>query len=101
MMAHLLNAEVMLPPVPAMLRPGAWVVARVLRAATIATMPRWMRRMAGLRTPAQARERYGYPEPSEAHLQWRTKQKARVFDEGWAPSDAGLVESESLIGALS
>jgi hypothetical protein len=51
MMDHLLNAEVMLPPMPALLRPGAWVVARFLRAATIATMPRWMRRMAGLRQP--------------------------------------------------
>jgi uncharacterized protein (DUF2236 family) len=51
MMAHLLNAEVVLPPQPTVLRPAAWGIARVLRAATIATMPRWQRRMAGLRQP--------------------------------------------------
>jgi uncharacterized protein (DUF2236 family) len=49
MMRHLLNAEVMFPPVPAVLKPGAWVVSKMLRAATIATMPRWQRRMAKLR----------------------------------------------------
>jgi uncharacterized protein (DUF2236 family) len=49
MMDHLLNAEVMLPPMPALLKPGSWVVNKVLRAATIATMPRWMRKMGGLR----------------------------------------------------
>ena len=41
----------MLPPVPAGLKPVAWVVNKVLRAATIATMPHWMRKMAGLRQP--------------------------------------------------
>ena len=51
MMEHLLNAEVMFPPLPAVLRPGAWVVNKVLRAATIATLPRWQRRLAGLRQP--------------------------------------------------
>jgi uncharacterized protein (DUF2236 family) len=157
-MDHLLNAEVMLPPMPRVLRPGAWVVARFLRAATIATMPGWMRRMGGLRqsriidalvtpvmrisfrladlnarvkvrllgqispstvpvvapillgipptnaetlTPSQARERYGYQKPSEAHREWRERQSARVFDEGKAPSDAGLVESEPVIGSLT
>jgi uncharacterized protein (DUF2236 family) len=50
-MDHLLNAEVMFPPMPRVLRPGAWVVNRVLRAATIATMPRWQRRLAGLGQP--------------------------------------------------
>ena len=49
MMEHLLNAEVIFPPLPAILRPGAWVVGRVQRAATLATMPRWQRKMAGLR----------------------------------------------------
>lgn len=49
MMDHLLNAEVMLPPVPSALRPLSWVVNKVMRVATIATMPRWMRKMAGLR----------------------------------------------------
>ncbi len=49
MMEHLLNADVMLPPVPRILKPATWVISRVLRAATIATMPRWMRKMGGLR----------------------------------------------------
>lgn len=48
MMEHLLNAEVMLPPVPAVLKPASWIVNQVLRAATIATMPHWMRKLGGL-----------------------------------------------------
>lgn len=48
MMDHLLDAEVMMPPVPRLLRPGSWIVSQVMRRATIATMPGWMRRMAGL-----------------------------------------------------
>lgn len=48
-MDHLLTADVMLPPMPRILRPGAWLVSRVLRAGTIATMPRWMRALGGLR----------------------------------------------------
>jgi uncharacterized protein (DUF2236 family) len=48
-MQHLLDATVMLPPVPRVLKPAAWVIGRVLRAATIATMPRWMRELGGLR----------------------------------------------------
>jgi uncharacterized protein (DUF2236 family) len=130
MMDYLLNAEVMLPAVPAALRPAAWVVNRTLRTATIATMPQWMRRMGGLRqsrlldvlvtpvmklnyrivnadprlmvavlrflspgtvpvaapalfgiaplsaetlTPAQARERYGVPTPSESYARFRER----------------------------
>jgi uncharacterized protein (DUF2236 family) len=156
-MDHLLHAEVMFPPVPRLLRPGAWVVSRALRIATIATLPRWMRELSGLRqprwldaaivpvmrtafwlansnarvkvhlislispstvpvvapvllgvaptdptvyTPAQARERFGYAPPAEAHLEWRAKQYARVFDEGQAPSDDGLVESEHVLGSM-
>ncbi|KQZ75784.1 oxygenase MpaB family protein [Nocardioides sp. Root151] len=156
-MHHLLNAKVMLPPAPLLLRPGMLAVNAVLRAATIATMPRWMREMGGLRqsravdvavlpimkaslwlvqvhprielavlgllspatvpvvtpillgvpptnpevvTPAEARERYGYDRPREAHLEWRTKQHQRVFGEGAAPSDAGLVESQEMLGRL-
>ena len=158
MMDHLLRAEVMLPPLPAVMRPGAWVVSRFLRAATVATMPRWMRRMAGLRqprivdvlitpvmkisfrlanlsprlqvealrqlspstvpvaapallglpperqetlTPAEARARYGYERPTDAHREWRERQKERVFDAGEEPSDAGLRESEPVIGPLA
>jgi uncharacterized protein (DUF2236 family) len=52
MMDHLLNAEVMFPPLPRIAAPGAWTANKVLRAATIATMPRWMRDLAGLRQSA-------------------------------------------------
>ena len=48
-MDHLLHADVMFPPMPAVLRPAAWVVSRVLRAGTLATMPRWMRSLGGFR----------------------------------------------------
>jgi uncharacterized protein (DUF2236 family) len=156
-MAHLLNADVMMPPMPRPLRPGAWLVSRVLRAGTIATMPSWMRTMGGLRqprivdalvtpvlrisfrvaesntnlklrvlrvlspgtvpvvepvllgiaplrqetlTPAEARERYGYDKPAEAHLELRARQAAKVFGEGAAPTDEGLVESEPILGRL-
>lgn len=156
-MNHLLRAEVMLPPMPWPLRPGAWLVTRVLRAGTIATLPVWMREMSGLRqwrvtdllvrpvlrvaffltalfplvevnllrilspmtvpvaapvlfglpatkpevlTPAEARERYGYAKPAEAHAKWRAKQHERVFGRGEAPSDAGLIESEPILGKL-
>lgn len=156
-MHHLLNAKVMMPAVPFVFAPVMFVVSHVLRAATIATMPRWMREMGDLRqpravdlavlpimkvslwlaqlnprvelvvlgllspatvpvvtpvllgvppkhpevvTPAEARERYGYDRPREAHLAWRAKQHARVFGEGVAPSDAGLIESEEVLGKL-
>jgi uncharacterized protein (DUF2236 family) len=49
MMDHLLDAEVMMPPVPSALRPATWVINQLLRRATIATMPQWMRTMGGLR----------------------------------------------------
>jgi hypothetical protein len=49
MMDYLLNAEAMFPPTPRALRPGRWVINKTLRYATIATMPHWMRKMAGLR----------------------------------------------------
>lgn len=52
-------------------------------------------------TPAQARERYGYDKPAEAHLAWRAKQHERVFGMGEAPSDAGLIESETVLGRLA
>jgi uncharacterized protein (DUF2236 family) len=47
-MNHLLGADVMLPPMPWFAQPGVWLFSRVLRAGTIATMPRWMRQMSGL-----------------------------------------------------
>ncbi len=51
MMDHLLDAKVMLPPVPLVLRPLNWTINQALRAATIATMPQWMRKLGGLRQP--------------------------------------------------
>src|SRR5438105_9386268 len=50
-MGHLLNAEVMFPPMPRALRPGAWILNKLLRAATIATIPRWQRKLGNLRQP--------------------------------------------------
>jgi len=50
------------------------------------------------RTPRQARELYGYDEPAQAHRELRARQRARVFDEGAAPSDEGIVESEPILG---
>lgn len=156
-MRHLLDASVMLPPMPKLLAPANWVVARTLRAATIATMPRWMREMGGIRqpravdlavlpvmriafalvnlnkrvkldllrflspmtapvvapvfygieptnpvvrTPAEARELYGYDRPAEAHLALRARQAERVFGEGAAPSEEGIVESEPILGSI-
>lgn len=157
-MAHLLTATVLVPSVPLPLRPSAWAVSRALRTATIATMPRWMREMAGLRqsrledamivpvmkvafkitassphlglellrrlspstvsvagpallglpaanpettTPALARQRLGVARPSGAHLEFRARQRARVFDEGVAPSDEGMAESEPILGRIT
>ncbi|QLY30522.1 oxygenase MpaB family protein [Nocardia huaxiensis] len=51
-------------------------------------------------TPVEARERYGYDKPAEAHLALRARQHARVFGEGAAPSDIGLIESQDILGSL-
>jgi uncharacterized protein (DUF2236 family) len=51
MMDHLLNAEVMFPPLPRVAAPARWIANKVLRVATIATMPRWMRELANLHQP--------------------------------------------------
>jgi uncharacterized protein (DUF2236 family) len=156
-MNHLLRADVMFPPVPLALRPGAWVASKTLRIGTIATMPRWMREMSGLRqsrlldlgvrpvlriafalgnlnprlklaligilspmtrpvvapiflgvtpthqevlTPTEARDRYGYDKPADAHLELRARQARKVFAESGRPSDEGIVESESILGSV-
>ena len=52
-------------------------------------------------TPAQARERYGYDKPAQAHLEWRARQHQRVFTEGAAPSDDGLLESQPILGSIT
>jgi uncharacterized protein (DUF2236 family) len=54
-----------------------------------------------LLTPVRAQERYGYDRPAEAHLAWRAQQHDKVFGHGEAPSDAGLVESEAVLGRLA
>lgn len=155
-MHHLLDASVMLPQMPKAFAPANWVVGRTLRAATIATMPRWMREMGGIkqsrltdlavvpvmkvafflanlnkrvklellgflspmthpvvapifydvaptnpvvRTPAEARALYGYDKPAEAHLELRARQADRVFAQGAAPSEEGIIESEPILGS--
>ena len=157
-MNHLLRTELVLPPVPLWAKPVSLAVAKAQRIATIATMPRWMREMAGIRqsrlldllivpvmkvsfalahlnprvelrllgllspstvpviapvklgipprkeevlTPAEARARYGYAKPAEAHLEFRARQAARVFGDGKAPSDQGLIESQEVLGPLA
>jgi hypothetical protein len=148
----------MLPPTPAALVPARWTFNRVLRAATIATLPHWMRELGGLRqprlvdalvtplmrvgfrlveaagprgellllgvlspstvsvaapvlheiparnpatmTPAQARERFGYSKPADAHREWRERQVALMLA-GKSTSDDGLIESQAVLGALA
>jgi uncharacterized protein (DUF2236 family) len=51
-------------------------------------------------TPAQARERYGYAKPADAHREWRARQ-VELMLAGDAPSDAGLIESEAVLGRLA
>ncbi|PQM46355.1 hypothetical protein C1Y40_03475 [Mycobacterium talmoniae] len=156
-MQHLLRAEVMLPPMPLLLRPATRVIAAFLRRGTLATMPRWMRELGGVgtsrlldalvvsplsaaftvigaskrlqlsllrlispmtlpigtrvvlaippknpvtMTPREAQARYGYAVPAQAHLEMRERQKNRVFGQGCAPSDDGLIESQPILGSL-
>lgn len=49
-------------------------------------------------TPREAQAKYGYDIPAEAHKELRVKQEQRVFGQGLAPSDEGLIESEQFIG---
>ena len=157
-MHHLLRTELVLPPTPRWAKPAGLVVAAAQRTATIATMPRWMRELAGIRqprlldvlivpvmkasfalvhrhpklelrllgrlspstvsviapislgipprneevlTPAEARARYGYPKPAEAHVDLRARQAARILNDGEAPSEQGLIESQEILGPLS
>lgn len=158
MMDHLLNAKVVLPPAPWVLKPAVELINLVLRAGTIATMPRWMRKLSGFDqprvvdiavrpvlkvaygivdrsprlklavaqliapsvtqvaapyilgipattdavfTPEEARRRYGFVKPADAHHDLRAKQQQRVFGEGQAPSEEGLIESQAYLGNLA
>lgn len=47
-MDHLLNADVMFPPMPKALFLGTWLANKALRLATLATMPDWQRNLANL-----------------------------------------------------
>ncbi|RMI27942.1 DUF2236 domain-containing protein [Nocardia stercoris] len=49
-------------------------------------------------TPREAQRRYGFDTPAQAHPELRRRQAARVFGQGIAPSDEGLIESEQYIG---
>lgn len=157
-MNHLLKSELVFPPTPRWAKPAAIVVARAQRIATLATLPRWMREMAGIRqsrlldalivpvmkvsfalahlnpkvellllgrispstvpvvapiklgipprneevlTPAEARARHGFAKPAEAHLELRARQATRVFGDGKALSEQGLIESQEILGPLS
>ncbi len=100
--------------VTAILRPGMAVLHRSLRLQRLLlgilapktlpiVEPHWYGippRNLEVLTPAAARERYGYVRPSEAHLDLRARQATRVFQDHQAPSDEGLVESQSVLGAL-
>ncbi|MGH3676870.1 MAG: oxygenase MpaB family protein [Mycobacterium sp.] len=51
-------------------------------------------------TPREAQTRYGYAVPSQAHFEFREKQLVRVFGEGVAPSEEGILESQPILGAI-
>ncbi|WP_243640439.1 oxygenase MpaB family protein [Nocardioides jejuensis] len=156
-MHHLLQAEVMLPPMSPLLRPATVVTTRILRRGTLATMPPWMREMSGLPvnplldaavrpvlraafwavslntavqlmllriispmtlplagpvlqglpaqnqrtlTPRQAQAEYGFEAPSVAHADFRATQVRRVFSEGTAPQEDGILESQPILGNI-
>lgn len=51
-------------------------------------------------TPREAQRRYGYAAPSQAHFELRERQQVRVFGDGLAPSDEGIVESQPILGGI-
>lgn len=52
-------------------------------------------------TPADARARFGFDRPVDAHHDLRARQAKRVFGDGHAPSDEGIVESEPVLGSIA
>lgn len=73
---------------PTTLRIGARVLRSVPPANPVTT------------TPREAQARYGYPNPAQAHRDFREKQRIRVFGQGRPPSDEGIVESERILGTV-
>ena len=51
-------------------------------------------------TPREAQRRYGYDVPAQAHRALRDRQFTRVFGDGQAPSEEGLIESQPILGSL-
>lgn len=49
---YLIDTTSLMPGLPTVLRPGAKVISRIVRAAIIATLPRWMREQTGIDQPA-------------------------------------------------
>ena len=137
-MDHLLDGAALVSPFPRALAPVGWATNKVLRTGVVATMPRWMREMGGIRqsrladgavvpvlksafwlshlsrrvelraigmlspstvsvvapilfgvppknpevlNPSDARARYRYDKPSEAHLDLRAKQGSQLLKE--------------------
>ncbi|WP_182376682.1 oxygenase MpaB family protein [Nocardioides sp. WS12] len=80
-----------------------WMLG-ILAPKTLPIVEPWWQGIAPLNaevlTPAEARERYGYVKPAEAHLDLRARQYARVFVDQQPPSDEGLIESQPMLGAL-
>ncbi|MDO7867646.1 oxygenase MpaB family protein [Nocardioides jiangxiensis] len=156
-MRHLLQAEVMLPPMSRLLWPLTFVVTRLLRRGTLATMPVWMREVVDLpvnryadaavrpllcvmfwavslntavqllllrilspmtlpiagpvlrriepleartMTPREAQAAYGFEPPAAAHADFRATQVRRVFTEGAAPQEDGILESQPILGNI-
>lgn len=52
-------------------------------------------------TPYEAQDRYGYERPAVAHQALRAKQRDRVFGQGIAPSDEGIIESQAVLGSIA
>jgi uncharacterized protein (DUF2236 family) len=81
-----------------------FVLRSVAPQALAAVEPHWRRlepTHQAVLTPAEARQRYGYDRPREAHLALRASQAQRVFGDHLAPSDEGLVESQAVLGRLA
>ncbi len=52
-------------------------------------------------TPAEARKEFGFVRPRDAHLEFRAKQRDRVFGDGLAPVEDGILDSQELLGKIA